>query len=192
MVKSIRIFLDKLQTRIENNIDKPWYFLWVAFLAALDMYVSFIPTDIILFTTIFLRPKKWLGASLAIGLGSVIGGASICLALEWNREWVIHSLFPGVFQHPWWGNAEKWVADWGLGAVFVTGLGPFPQQFTLIVATLALLPFKGIVLWYTVGRLVKFLTYGWIASHSPHLFKFIETEWVSFQTARNAKNKTPT
>jgi membrane protein YqaA with SNARE-associated domain len=187
MIKTARVFLDKLQTRIETNIDQPWYYFWIAFLAAIDMYVSFIPTDIILFTTIFLRPKKWLGASLAIGIGSVLGGASICFLLNWKHDWVLNTLFPEVFNHPWWLKAESWVSKWGLGAVLITGLGPFPQQFTLIMATLALIPLSQILLWYTVGRIIKFITYGWIASHSPHLFKFIETEWLSFQKTRSLK-----
>jgi membrane protein YqaA with SNARE-associated domain len=190
MVKVIQTYLDQLQVKLEQNIDRPWYFFWIAFLAAADMYLSFIPTDIVLFTTIFLRPKRWLVASLSIGLGSVAGAASIGFLVEWKRDFVFTTLFPSLLTHPWWQKATVWVENWGSGAVFVTGLGPFPQQFTLIVAVLGGLSLHLTLFWYTLGRLIKFVAYGWIASHSPKALKYIGTEWIQFKESALFKRTT--
>jgi membrane protein YqaA with SNARE-associated domain len=186
--KWVKSLIHRSQKKLSENIDSPWYFFGIMFLAAADMFISVLPTDVFLFTTIYLKPKKWLLASVTIAMGSLIGASLICWGLEYQREWVMNSVFPEVFTHPKWAQAERFVTKWGLGAVFLTGLGPLPQQFTLILAVLGGISSAPILFWYAVGRLIKFIAYGWIASHAPDFLRFINTEWVNFLSSQNIKS----
>ncbi|MES2856979.1 MAG: hypothetical protein V4692_14015, partial [Bdellovibrionota bacterium] len=138
-------------------------------LAFADIFVVFLPTDGILISSSMLRPKKWLTLAFAITIGSTL--ASIALAIIVQRQglpWVIET-YPGIDQSQAWIWADSFFEKYGLLLVFAIGASPFFQQPSVILAALANTPVLHIGLALFTGRLMKYLVFSYVASHTPRL-----------------------
>lgn len=177
--------------RLQKYIDKPWYPFVLMGLTFADLFIVIVPSDGIVVASAAARPKKWflIGASLA--LGSLVG--SICLALITKHfgEPFIHWMSPSLLGSETWIKAELWFSDWSVWAVFASAASPLAQQPIIFIAAIADMPLHWLALAVGCGRLLKFLSYAWIASHSPKLLKKIpalDDELKALEETSSKKN----
>jgi membrane protein YqaA with SNARE-associated domain len=151
----------KVLKRFQSFADRPWYFPFLGFLAALDFYIFIVPTDALLVSSVLLRPKKWVSAFFWVGLGSALGAVALAGALQ-----------AGVFSVP---DSETWVwlkgffSDYGGVALALIALSPLVQFPVVVLAALSGMPLEKIFLICLVGRWIKSAVFAYVASRAPEL-----------------------
>ncbi len=161
--------LERSWQRIRLLSDHPLYPFILAGLVFLDTFVFIIPSDGLLISSVFFSPKRWILMSLAVVLGSLLGSLILAVAVQHYGPMLIHQWAPGLMNSEVWLKAEVFFNNWGLGAIFLTGLLPMMQQPTVALAALAKVPVAKIFLLLGLGRMIKYLILAWVASHSPRL-----------------------
>jgi membrane protein YqaA with SNARE-associated domain len=167
------IALQRLWLRLQQWSDHPLYPLLIALLAALDLFVAFIPTDAILISSVLLKRERWLLMAVTVALGSTLGalalsgaarGIGLPLLLEWTPFVKLHA-------SETWSEAERWIAAWGSPGLAFIAVGPLPQQPAVLVCGLSRMPLPAIGLAVFVGRIAKYLFFAWAALRAPRLLQ---------------------
>lgn len=167
--KHLRIQIKKLQ----RHTGKKWFMPLLGFLAALDNIVIVIPTDGLLISSSMLIPKKWFTFALSVTIGSMLGAMALASIVEFQGlPWLVDH-YPNLVQTKSWVWSQEFFENYGLLFVFVVGLSPLMQQPAVILAALANTPLYKLALVIFFGRLIKFLLFSYIASHSPKYLKKI-------------------
>lgn len=155
---------------LRRFIDRPFYSLLLLLLAAVDIFVGFIPTDGLLLSSSAMRPKRWINLALATTIGNVIGAAILAGILIHDADWITQQ-WPSFFESDAWLKADKFLEAYGLWALWLVAATPLPVLPVIVGLSMAELSFQTLVLVFASSRLVKFGTLSWIASHSPKLLK---------------------
>jgi len=164
MIKSLETWIAKLQ----SYINRPWYFPLLSGLVALDIFIGVVPSDGLFVSTILVHPKEWFKAAIWTAGGSAFGAFLLMFLVGWDVEWV-KSFFPYLFNSTVWVSFEHWIIDYGSWATFLIALTPMPQAPVLVLAALSKVPVIDGSLAFFLGRVLKYILLGWIASHSPKL-----------------------
>lgn len=167
--KYLRIQIKKIQ----RHTGKKWFVPLLGFLAAIDNIVIVIPTDGLLISSSMLIPKRWLTFALSVTIGSMLGAMLLASIVEFQGlPWIIDH-YPNLVQTKSWIWSQEFFENYGLLFVFVVGLSPLMQQPAVILAALVNTPLYKLALVIFFGRLIKFLLFSYIASHSPKYLKKI-------------------
>lgn len=171
-----------------------WWYGPVFFLICfLDHYVIVVPVLGMLVSSILLAPQKWLKLSIWGAVGSALGATSIgWVAHEFGLS-LIHNYYPSVMQSGVWTWAESFFTRHGIWVIFVSGVSPIAQQPAVIVSAIAgapILEIGGILL---VGKLIKFIFIGALASYAPQYltsFRSVrqEVEELHIETSPTKRN----
>ncbi len=159
--------------RLRRYVDRPWYPFVLGTLTFLDFFVVFVPSDGIIVASAVARPKKWFTLGVAMALGSLIGGVFMAELSRHYGESFITWISPGLLNSEAWEMAETWLENHGIWALFLIAASPLAQQPSVLLAGLTDMPITHIGIAIGSGRLLKFLAYAWIASHTPKLLKKI-------------------
>lgn len=159
--------------KLRRYVDRPWYPFALAGLSLLDFFVVIIPTDGVAVVSAMARPKKWVLIALSLAVGSMLGGLLVAELVRVYGDSFVNWLSPGVMASATWQNSENWLEQHGLWALFLVALSPLPQQPSVLFAGLTDMPLYELAIALGLGRSIKFLTYGWIASHAPKLVRRI-------------------
>lgn len=163
----IRIYVQKL----EQYADRMWYPPLIGFLAALDNLIIIIPNDGILIGSSMLIPRRWAIFAISVAIGSSVGAVALGLLVEHQGlPWILE-FFPGIDNTQIWSWTDKFFGKYGLLLVFAIGLSPLMQQPVIILAALAHTPLLSLAVVIFAGRLIKFLVFAFLGSHSPRLLK---------------------
>jgi membrane protein YqaA with SNARE-associated domain len=108
-----------------------------------------------------------------MALGSLLGGILLAELSRHYGEPFINWMSPGLLNSESWQLAESWIERHGVWALFLVAASPFAQQPSILLGGLTDMPLYEIAFALGTGRLIKFLTYAWIASHTPKLVKKI-------------------
>jgi membrane protein YqaA with SNARE-associated domain len=168
-VPKIKERLHLFFTHLKDFISRPWYGPLLGFLALLDNFIIVVPTDGLLISSSLLRPKKWMLFAVFIAIGSTLGAAGLAYLVQTLGMPWLENHFPTVQQSTTWQITETFFDKYGLIVVFVIAISPLFQQPSVILASIAGSPLWTIVFFVFVGRLLKFLFMGYIASHAPRL-----------------------
>lgn len=156
-------------------VNRPWFPALVAVLAAVDLIILIIPTDLFLISAVMGQTRRWLSIGITIAIGSTIGALILALAIKYDQEW-IHQTFPKIFHSSNWEYAESLIERFGIYATFIAAIGPLPlQPFVIIGALSTKLSLQAMILSIFVGRTAKFILFAWLASHAP---RYLEKLWL--------------
>jgi len=154
-----------------------WVDVWVypgllALLAFADVFVIVIPSDGILVSSILLRPKKWLRFVLAMTIGSVLAGTLFGYLVEQHGLELINQWMPSLTESWIWKVTENFFGLYGMLVLFLAAASPISFQPAVFFAIVAHTPLIQVFLVLAIGRSLKNLVIGGIASKAPkHLYK---------------------
>jgi membrane protein YqaA with SNARE-associated domain len=161
--------------KLRRYVDRPWYPFAIAGLSAIDFFVIIIPSDGIIVASAIARPRKWISLSLAMAIGSLLGGFIMALIVRHYGESFISWFSPNLLLAESWQTFRLWIEDNGMWAIFIVAISPIVQQPVILLAGLTDMPIYEMVISLGVGRVIKFLVYGWVASHTPKVLNRIPT-----------------
>jgi membrane protein YqaA with SNARE-associated domain len=67
-----------------------------------------------------------------------------------------------------WLWTDKFFDQYGIWVVFAVAISPILQQPAVVLAALANVPVFEVMLAIFIGRSIKFMIMGYVASHAPH------------------------
>lgn len=169
MHKKVRTCVEFLQ----RYVYRLWYPPLIGFLAALDNLIVIVPTDGILVSSTMLTPKRWILLATSISVGSTLGALILAGLVEFHGlPWVLN-FYPGLEETRTWIWSMDFFNEYGLVVVFVVAMTPLMQQPAVILASLAMTPLIELAAVIFVGRFLKYLVMGYLASHAPRLLQKI-------------------
>ena len=159
---SFTVWLNKFQ----KFTFRPWYLPAVCLLAALDVFVWVIPTDLLLISFVLLRPNKWVSAFIWVSLGSALGALSLGFIFHYFSDFALahFSFMEG------WDRTVQWIEEYGAPAVGLCAAGPAPIVVCAGIAGFMKVPLLMIFLASWAGRLLKYSVFSFLASYVPHVF----------------------
>lgn len=160
--------------KIQRHTSKKWFTPLLGFLAGLDNIVVVIPTDGLIISSSMLIPKKWFTFALSVTIGSMLGAMALASIVELQGlPWLLNH-YPDLEHTKSWIWSQEFFGNYGLLFVFLVGLSPLMQQPAVILAALANTPLYKLAIVIFFGRLMKFMLFAYIASHSP---KYLKKMW---------------
>lgn len=152
--------------RVASSRTYPFAVGGIAFLFTVSMTIPFAT---ILIGAVLVRRDRWIEIVFLASLGSSTGGVmlySVFHYLGWEQ---ITSLYPSLADSRAWSDATKWVSAYGTWALLVFAASPFPQMPALIFTAVTRLPVLEVFLALLVGKLLKYMVYGWVSARFPSL-----------------------
>jgi membrane protein YqaA with SNARE-associated domain len=161
----------RLIVKLQRFAARPWYLPMIAGLAALDLFVGFIPSDGIVISSAMLKPRRWLRTGLWMACGSASGALLLGALAERFGEPVVRTLLPGVVGSAAWVQGGEFLRAYGALALALMSFGPLPQQPAVAICGLAHMPLVAIFLAVLAGRTAKYLLFAWTGAHGSRLLK---------------------
>ncbi len=190
-VKDRESWLDRLLAlfrELEKYVDRPWYIPLLGALAALDLFVTVIPTDGLVISAALLKPRRWVAIAVAVSVGSTLGAIGLAGAIDyWGEAWV-RETFPLAFQGQAWQTASTFLENYGGWAMYFFAAGPLPLQPAVIVCALSPMSVMSMALWMLAGRLTKYLLFAWGASHGASWMKKLRPAQKEFESLHPNKD----
>ncbi|MBS1960878.1 MAG: VTT domain-containing protein [Bdellovibrionales bacterium] len=169
---------------LKTHAQRPWFLPLVCFLAFIDLFIVVLPTEGMIMTTSVMRPRRWFVTGFAVTTASALGAIALSLASrEWGTPFVAWIAGADFLTSAKWISTQKWIGDYGFWAIFLTALGPFPQQPVVLVAAVAGMSIPEIFVGAWFGRIPKYLFFSYVAArgekwlreefaHHPSLNRF--------------------
>jgi len=157
--------------RLQRHARRWWYAPLISFLAFIDHFVVFIPTDGLLVSAVMLHPRRWIYTFLCLSVGSSLGALVLAALIEWHGLPLLLQISPGLDQTGMWSWTEAFMNQHGIWALFLVAVSPVVQHPAIALAALAKVPLLNIFLVVLAGRLIKYAVISWVASHAPHLVR---------------------
>jgi membrane protein YqaA with SNARE-associated domain len=168
-----RILFNQYLSRLQTKAGTAWMVPAFALLAAIDLFVAFIPSDALVITAALVKPRQWLYAALTISLGSALG-AGLLAAL-------VYQFSPDTSSLSWFA---EWVKNYGPLALCLFSAGPLPQQPAVALCALAGMPLPHVMAAVFIGRALKYGLFAWSATHAPKLLAHL-TRLLKINEQRN-------
>ncbi len=143
----------------------------VGLLAAIDLFILVIPTDVILTSSVMLQPRRWVTGFLSVSTGSALGALALALLLQSGANDFLTEHFPAIFRSQGWEGLDRFLDLHGFWALALISVSPLPQQPGVVVAALSGMFLWEIFLSVWIGRVVKYALFAWLASHAPETLK---------------------
>jgi len=154
--------------RIQRYLDRPWYPLLLAALAAIDLIILVIPVDGLTVAAVLATPRRWLRYALAATVGNLLGCGILAEAIYRNADW-LHERIGDWMRSGAWQLVEQFVQTNGGWAVALGAASPVPLQLWIVIPALAKMPALELFFALLAGRLARSLALCWVASHAPRL-----------------------
>lgn len=158
--------LSRLLGTLERFASRPWYPGLIAVVAATDYFIPGSPSNSVLVASVLPRPDRWRAIGIAFAVGCALGAFLLAMLMSTFGEpfvaWIRQSEAAGL-----WLRLEGIVAAYGLLALAVLAISPFPVR--IVVALLALAGTAPVLLSAIVltGRLAIYPTIAWLAARAP-------------------------
>lgn len=157
--------------RLQKYAKRWWYPLLVGALAGIDALIVVIPTDAILLSSVVLAPRRWFVLALCVASGSTLGGTILSALVKTNGlPWILE-FYPHIDQTQTWITTHRFFDQYGAFLVFGVSMTPFAQQPSIILASLAMMPYPILIPALFAGRALKYVFVSYAASHAPKFFK---------------------
>lgn len=161
---------------VRQFFDRPWYLYLCALLAALDIFVLLVPTDGLLITYVWAKPKEWIKSFIVITIGSALGALAMAVVIRYFGEGAIQHWLSG---QETWVDMTHWIDTHGVWAMVLISGGPFPLQPGVILAALSGMSLSAIFFSTLGGRLIKYALFAYLSVKMPHILnksRFIRHE----------------
>lgn len=174
MIDRFLTFISSLQSK---GYDKSYPFI-VAALAALDLFILVVPTDALLISAVFLKPRRWISISLVVAFGSALGALALAgIAADFPNH-LPQALTVGADGGAW-EKTRNIFEHYGFWALTILSISPVPQQPGVVIAGLSQVPLWDVFASVFLGRIVKYLLFSYLATYAPDLltrFKSLRKE----------------
>src|SRR5690348_7746512 len=114
--------------KLSQYASRPWYLPFASVLAALDLFLLFIPTDFLVVSSSALQPRKWFSFFAWITTGSAIGALVLVLLLRIYGLPFIESLGVSTMNPASWPSVIHLIQEYGSVALGLIAFGPLPLQ----------------------------------------------------------------
>lgn len=158
---------------LEKKMQSRLYFLILAGLSFLDVFLIVLPLDPLLIAAVFARPKRWWLFALSMALAYTLGLMLIAWGVRLYGVEFIHQFLPEIESSSAWIRATKMTAQYGHWAILVIAMSPIAQQPIVALAAIAGTSMTEIALYLLIGRLIKFNVIAYAAYRSPPLIRRI-------------------
>jgi membrane protein YqaA with SNARE-associated domain len=157
--------MKRFMFHLRRYAGKPWFLPLVCFLAFIDLFIIILPTEGMIMTTTMMRPKRWFLNAFTVTTASATGAVALSLATRAYGEPFLDWMVGVDFLHSAkWISTQAWIDHYGFWAVFLTALGPLPQQPVVLVAALAGMPLPEIFFGAWLGRIPKYSFFSYLAA----------------------------
>ena len=164
--------MEKFLARLRQYADRPWYLPLVCLLAFADLFVMLIPTEGMIVTTSFVRPKGWWVTAIAVALSTTLAVLLVAwLGSHYGESFAIWLLGEKVFESAMWIRADHWIQRYGFWGLWFISLGPIPPQPAILLCALGHMPGAEIGSAFFLARLPKYLLFSFLATRGPKFFK---------------------
>lgn len=144
----------------------------IGFLAFIDLFVLFIPTEALIITTTLVRPKRWWMTAGFVAVTATLGALSLAwCGSHYGEPFVVWLLGKNVFESAMWIRAGDWIQHYGIWGLWFIAVGPLPQPPTILLCALGHMPMPEIAAAIFLGRLPKYLLFSFLATKGPKWFK---------------------
>ncbi len=183
--------LRKFFEELKHYASRPWYVPLLAFLAAADLFIFVVPTDALVVSAAMLKPKRWFWIGLAIALGSTLGCALLGILIQQYQSQILTFLHIDVAGAGEWSRFRETVEAHGAWAMVLVALGPFPIPPAVVAAAVGGMSITKLTLGVLVGRVVKYLLFAWLGSHTPGLVQRFWGKKPLVSAIRNDESNSP-
>jgi membrane protein YqaA with SNARE-associated domain len=167
----------RLIVKLRRFIARPWYLPMIAGLAALDLFVGFIPSDGIVIASAMLRPRRWLSTGIWMACGSAAGALLLGALASRYGDSAVRLLLPGLASSRAWLDSAEFLRRHGVPALALMSFGPLPQQPAVAICGLAHMPLPAVFLSVLAGRSAKYLFFAWTGAHGSRLWRGRRCWW---------------
>lgn len=174
-----RKFVEMVVGQAERDSFLPLIGL-AAFLSTLSLSV---PVEWLVVVVSLACPRRWMVTASIAAVGSAIASLGLYLTFHhfgWN---ILLARYPELAGSRGWLQATDWLSRYGLLAIF--GLMalplPVPKLPMLAVAGIYRLPVADVFFAIVAGKIIKYLTYAYIAVRFPDALRSItdiRSRWV--------------
>ena len=171
MITTLHGMRTRLVGTLRVRAHGPMYAPFVGLLAFLVTLSMSIPFGSLLAVSVLLAPRRWRLIVLCSSLGSAAGGMVLYLVfhhLGWTQ---LVAQYPEIARTAIWGNTSRWLAAYGVVALFAVAATPIPQTPAVLFAAISRFPAGEVLLALFLGKLLKYGLYGWLASAFPSMVK---------------------
>jgi membrane protein YqaA with SNARE-associated domain len=151
--------------------DRPWFLPFLGFLAGADHFISVVPVDALLMSSILLRPKRWPLAALCFMIGSSAGAILLGYVVSIYGDSIVQTLFGNLESKDYWIQSKEWAERYGVWTVFGLAIGPFPVFPGVVLLMLAKQSLFKVSVAIVTARTIKYTVLSVLISKTPRLFK---------------------
>ena len=126
-----------------------------------------IPLVAVLITSILAAPQHWVKLIITTTVGSVIGTILFSILVRHYGIHFIEMVSPDLMKHAMWQSTEKWISEYGFGAVFGISALPITDHPMIVIASLAKMPLMPLSIAITLAKLTKYFFFGALAVYAP-------------------------
>ncbi len=159
---------------LQRFADRSWFPPLVGVLVFLDYFLFIVPNDGIFISSVLLAPRRWLQQAICISVGCALGGLILAILVQRYGLSTLLTYYPELTLSSGWQWTQSFFEKHGLWVVFVSAALPLVQQPPVILAALAGTSWPIIAGVILAGRLLKYLSLGWVAAHAPH---YLSKKW---------------
>lgn len=158
----------KVIRTLTRHADHRTFPVWMACVALAATASMTIPFGSLLAVAVLLAPRRWMAIAIWSSMGAAVGSALLYLIfhhLGWAR---FFELYPEIVQSKAWLDATKWLASYGVAALFLLAALPLPLTPALMFAAISRLPVMEVLTALWLGKLLKYSIYAWTSSKFPN------------------------
>ena len=157
--------------QLKRNYDAPWYPAVMSLITAANIFFLFMPAEAILAGGILVKPKSWVRMAFLQTLSAIAATLLMVLLVYWKGQVALDWLAPD-FQHSGsWQHSTELMRDWGLWALTLINILPFPILPAIAFAVFSKMPFLTILYSIVAGRAIKYYGLCFITANFPQWIK---------------------
>jgi membrane protein YqaA with SNARE-associated domain len=166
----LQVVARKLGVAVKRGTTGPAYLALIAALAfGLTVSMS-VPFGGVLAVAVLLAVARWRAIVLCSSLGSSLGALVVYLLfhhLGWSQ---FIAAYPEIARSNAWGDATRWLEQYGSFGLFAISALPLPQTPALIFAGIYRMPVPEVWLAIFLGKIIKYGVYAAIVSAFPERY----------------------
>jgi hypothetical protein len=175
---------------LDGAADRAWFLPAVSAFPLADYVFPFLPNQMLLVALCILQPARWWQFALTFVLAGALGAVLTTLAVQTVGPAVLETFFADALEGGAPPAVMAMVEQYGLWALALLGMLPWPPRTAVLVCALAGLSPAAIGLAVAAGRIVPSAAYSLLGAKAPRLlrrFRSIEALLGEVETLRSVK-----
>lgn len=166
------VITQRVLASLRARADERWFSPLVGSCAFFVTATFTLPVEVLVTVSALMSPYRWIAIGLSAALGSTLASLALYLAfhhLGWN---LLLAWYPDIAKSKAWGDATRWLSQYGSTALFVLVAFPLPVPKipALAFAGIYRLPIWEVLLAIGLGKVLKYNVYALVVSRFPERF----------------------